>query len=487
MAQALHAGYEVVVGLEVHAQLKTQSKAFAPEDNTFGAEPNTRVSIVSLAHPGAMPKLNEKMVHYALRLGLACGSTMNTKHYFDRKNYFYPDLPKGYQISQDKKPICVGGKLPVRLADGSLQHFQLHHIHMEEDAGKSIHTSEVADTLVDFNRAGVPLLEIVTEPVMRSGEEAYLFMQEIRRLVRYLDICDGNMEAGSLRCDANISVRKPGAPLGTKVEIKNMNSIRNVKRAVEYEAERQVQVLEAGGKIQQETRTFDVNTGKTYGLRVKESLNDYRYFPEPDLSPILISEDQLQAIQQDLPALPWELFTQFTTAYQLSDYDASLLIEDQALAQYFLEVAQHNSNYKAIANWLSVEMKSYLNENNLEVSDFPVLATALAALIQLVDSQKINHSLAAQKLLPLMIQFPEKEVAILAKENDLLQQSDSGTLEAVIQEVLQAFPDKVKAFKKGKKGLQGMFMGEVMKRTKGKADPKLTQKLLKEALDQATY
>lgn len=478
--------YEIVIGLEVHCQLSTESKIFASDSNKFGSEPNTNISVITLGHPGVLPKLNKKAVEYAIRMGLACGCDITRNNYFDRKNYFYPDLPKGYQVSQDKFPICRGGGVTVRLKDG--KHFKektlaLHHIHLEEDAGKSVHEGESAYTRLDYNRAGTPLIEIVSEPCMTSAEEAGAYLTEIRKIVRYLDICDGNMEEGSMRADLNISIRPVGTTkLGTKVEVKNMNSIRNLQRAVEFEFKRQVRMLEAGEEIIQETRMFDADTGETYGMRVKETMNDYRYFPEPDLAPISISDEWLQSVKAQMPALPHELFRQFTRDYGILEEHAVVLTDSKDIAGYFLETAQFIKNHRAIANWLTSTIKGYLNEKSIEISDLPLKPAQLAELITLVDNNKISSSTAAQKLFPLLIDNPAATALSLAESNNLIQQSNTDTLQTLVNEVLSAYPDKVKEFKSGKKGLLGMFVGEVMKKSKGTADPKLTNQLLMEAL-----
>jgi aspartyl-tRNA(Asn)/glutamyl-tRNA(Gln) amidotransferase subunit B len=478
--------YEIVIGLEVHCQLSTESKIFASDSNKFGSEPNTNISVITLGHPGVLPKLNKKAVEYAIRMGLACGSEITRNNYFDRKNYFYPDLPKGYQVSQDKYPICRGGGVTVRLKEG--KHYKektlaLHHIHLEEDAGKSVHEGDSAYTRLDYNRAGTPLIEIVSEPCMTSAEEAGAYLTEIRKIVRYLDICDGNMEEGSMRADLNISVRPAGTTkLGTKVEVKNMNSIRNLQRAVEFEFKRQVRMLETGEEIIQETRMFDADTGETYGMRVKETMNDYRYFPEPDLAPIRISDEWLQSVKTQMPALPHELFRQFTQEYGIPDEHAVVLTDSKDIAGYFLETAQFIKNHRAIANWLTSTIKGYLNEKSLEISNLPLKPAQLAELIGLVDENKISSSTAAQKLFPLLMDNPAASALSLAESNNLIQQSNTDTLQTLVNEVLSAYPDKVKEFKSGKKGLLGMFVGEVMKKSKGTADPKLTNQLLMEAL-----
>ncbi|WP_337041600.1 Asp-tRNA(Asn)/Glu-tRNA(Gln) amidotransferase subunit GatB [Emticicia sp. 17c] len=478
--------YEIVIGLEVHCQLSTESKIFASDSNQFGSEPNTNISVITLGHPGVLPKLNKKAVEYAIKMGLACGCEINRNNYFDRKNYFYPDLPKGYQVSQDKYPICKGGGVNVRIKDGKSfkeRFLELHHIHLEEDAGKSVHEGESAYTRLDYNRAGTPLIEIVSEPCMRSAEEAGAYLTEIRKIVRYLDICDGNMEEGSMRADLNISIRPVGSEkLGTKVEVKNMNSIRNLQRAVEFEFKRQVKMLEAGETIIQETRMFDADTGETYGMRVKETMNDYRYFPEPDLAPLRISEAWMQEIKNQMPALPNELYQQFTKEYGILEEHAAVLTDTRDLAGYFLKTTQFIKNHKAIANWLTSTIKGYLNEKSIEISELPLKPNKLAEIISLVDANKVSSSAAAQKLFPLLVEQPAVSALALAEANNLIQQSNTDTLQTLINEVLSAYPDKVKEFKNGKKGLLGMFVGEVMKKSKGSADPKLTNQLLLEAL-----
>jgi aspartyl-tRNA(Asn)/glutamyl-tRNA(Gln) amidotransferase subunit B len=475
--------YELVIGLEVHAQLLTESKIFSSDSTQFGSEPNTQVSIITLAHPGILPKLNKKALEFAIKMGLACHSEISLYNIFDRKNYFYPDLPKGYQLTQDRTPICKGGVIHITLKDNRKVDVKLNRIHLEEDAGKSIHLEGETDTLLDFNRAGTALIEIVTEPCMHTSEEAGAVLNEIRKLVRYLDICDGNMEEGSLRCDANVSVRLLNAKeLGKKVEIKNMNSVRNVQRAIEYEFERQVQLLERGDAIISETRTFDADSGKTFGMRTKEELNDYRYFPDPDLSPVVISEEWLQRIKETMPSLPEELFDRYITQFNLPEYDARVLTDTKEMAQYFDDVCQHTTNFKAASNWLMVTVKSYLNDSGLTIDNFPISPAALAAVIKLVDDGKVSHTAASQKLFPALIENPKADALAMAQQLNLVQESDSSTLQKIVDDVLLTFPDKVVEYKKGKKGIISMFMGEVMKRSGGKADPKLSSKILEEKL-----
>ena len=478
--------YEAVIGLEVHCQLLTNSKMFAADANAFGAEPNTQISVITLAHPGALPKANRTAVEYAVRIGLACGSEITRRNIFARKNYFYPDLPKGYQLSQDKGPICVSGQVPVRAKDfdGILRDttIQLHHIHLEEDAGKSIHDIDPAATCLDYNRAGTPLIEMVTEPCLRSADEAGQFLTEVRRLVRYLGICDGNLEEGSLRCDVNVSIRPKGATeLGTKVEVKNLNSIRNVMRAVDAEFRRQVMLTETGGRIIQETRLFDADSGRTAGMREKETMNDYRYFPDPDLMPVLISDEWLARIQADMPALPGELYHKLTTHYALPDYDAALLTEARELVEFYEAVCAGTPNFKAASNWLMGPVKALLSEKNLRDRQFPVSATALASLIRLIDDGTISQT-AAQTVFGFMVGQPKKAPAELATAHGLLQNRNTDDLQSLIDGVLTAWPDKVDQYRKGKKNLLGLFVGEVMKKSKGSADPKLVNQLLMNAL-----
>ncbi|MEZ0485889.1 Asp-tRNA(Asn)/Glu-tRNA(Gln) amidotransferase subunit GatB [Fibrella aquatica] len=478
--------YEAVIGLEVHCQLLTQSKMFAADANAFGAEPNTQVSVVTLAHPGALPKANRVAVDYAVRMGIACGSEITRRNVFARKNYFYPDLPKGYQLSQDKGPICVGGGIPVKARDfdGVVRDtvIQLHHIHLEEDAGKSIHDADPMATCLDYNRAGTPLIEMVTDPCLRSADEAGQFLTEVRRLVRYLGICDGNMEEGSLRCDVNVSIRPRGATeLGTKVEVKNLNSIRNVQRAVDSEFNRQVTVTEAGGRLIQETRTFDAATGQTLGMREKESMNDYRYFPDPDLMPVVISDEWMAEIRTQMPALPRERYLKFTTHYGLPDYDAALLTDTRELADFYEAVCAETPNFKAASNWVMGPLKAQLTERMAREGQFPVSASALASLIRLIDEGTVSQT-AAQTIFGLMVAQPNASPAELATANGLLQNRNTDALQSLIDQTLAAWPDKVEQYRKGKKNLLGLFVGEVMKKSKGSADPKLVNQLVVKTL-----
>lgn len=464
-------------------QLLTASKAYSTDTTEYGGMPNTHVSVVTLGHPGTLPMMNAKVIDHGIRLGLACGCTIREVNQFARKNYFYADLPKGYQITQDTTPICTGGHIAIKV-DGKEKHVRLIRIHMEEDAGKSMHDQDPYDTLVDLNRAGVALLEMVSEPDIRTPEEAYAYLTEVRKLVRYLEICDGNMEEGSLRCDANISVRLRGAEkFGRRVEVKNMNSIRNVQRAIAFEIERQIGELEAGGEISQDTRSFDAVAGTTFVMRSKEMANDYRYFPEPDLPPVVVGQEWIDRIKADMPPLPSELFNRFVMEYGLSEYDAGVVTDSKPVALYFNELVGHTANYKAAANWLTGDIRSYLNERALHMEQFPVSAKQMAQLIAIIDSGEVSHSVAAQKVFPELCANPNENPLEIAKRLDLLQSSDADELETWVDAALAKYPDKVEEYRAGKKGLTGLFMGEVMKLSKGKADPKAANALVVSKLE----
>ncbi|QEH40347.1 Asp-tRNA(Asn)/Glu-tRNA(Gln) amidotransferase subunit GatB [Chitinophaga sp. XS-30] len=475
--------YEAVIGLEVHAQLLTQSKLFSGDSAAFGGLPNTHISPVTLGHPGTLPFLNKKAVELAIKLGFACHCEIARENFFARKNYFYPDLPKGYQISQHTAPICIGGHVPV-FVDGKSRHIQLNRIHLEEDAGKSMHDQDADNTLVDYNRAGVPLVEIVTEPDLHNSDEAYAYLTELRRLVRWLDVCDGNMEEGSMRCDANISIRLKGdTSLGTKVEVKNMNSIRNVKRAIDNEIKRQITLVEEGGRVVQETRSFDASNGSSFPLRSKEEANDYRYFPDPDLAPFNLTDAFLENIRKSLPELPEEMIERYIRELGLPEYDARVICDDKATAAYFGELIAATPHHKAAANWMLGPVKSWLNDQSAGMETFPLPPASLAALIALIVDGKVNFSIASSRILPVMIGEPGKTPIAIATELNLIQDTDAGSILPVIEEVLAKFPGKVAEFKAGKKGLIGLFVGEVMKMSAGKADPKLTNELLMKRLN----
>ncbi|MGN6292146.1 MAG: Asp-tRNA(Asn)/Glu-tRNA(Gln) amidotransferase subunit GatB [Chitinophagaceae bacterium] len=474
--------YEIVIGLEVHAQLLTRSKLFCGDSIEYGAPPNTQVSPITLGHPGTLPKMNKKAIEHAIRMGLACHCEIERSNYFARKNYFYPDLPKGYQISQHTTPICKGGYITIR-SGNEKKAIRLNRIHLEEDAGKSLHDVDELNTCIDYNRAGTPLIEIVSEPDLRSAEETVSYLTELRKLVRYLDVCDGNMEEGSLRCDVNISVRKKGDQrLGTKVEIKNLNSIRNAKRAVEAETERLIGLMEKGEPVLQQTRSFDADKGTTFSIRDKEDADDYRYFADPDLTPFQLEESFIAAIKESLPVLQEDRVQKYTTEWSLPEYDARVLTEEKDLADYFEHLTTHTSLYKAAANWMLGPVKSWLNEQNKTIDDFPIPPIQLARLVKLTDEGKLSFTVASTRLFAYLLDNPQTDPLTAAEQQNLLQQSDAGALEPIIDEVLLKFRDKVGEYKKGKKGVLALFVGEVMKRSKGKADPKVTNEIILEKL-----
>ena len=475
--------YEAVIGLEVHTQLLTKSKLFCGDSAQFGNPPNTNVSAVSLAHPGTLPMMNEKAVELAITLGLAFNCDIIRDNYFARKNYFYPDLPKGYQGTQHTTPICKNGKIPI-FVNGKEKDVLLNRIHLEEDAGKSIHDADENYTCIDLNRAGVPLLEIVSEPDMHSSDEAFAYVTEIRKMVRHLQICDGNMEEGSMRCDANVSVRLKGEKkLGTKVEVKNLNSIRNVKKAIDFEINRLINLLESGDEVLQQTRSFDATNGTTFSLRSKEEANDYRYFPEPDLAPFFITEEQINSIISSLPELPAALEKRLITQYSLPHEAAKVIAGEREIAVFFENIIQHTNHHKSVANWIIGPVKSFLNENNIEIKQFPVSPKTIAKLIDITDEGKVSFGIASSKIFSVLIKSPEKDPLQIAKEENLIQEKNDGTLQSWVDEVLASMPDKVSEYKKGKKNLTGLFAGEVKKKSKGKADMEAVIKILNQKLN----
>ena len=475
--------YEAVIGLEVHAQLLTKTKAYSSDENVYGAIPNTKTSVITLGHPGTLPKSNKKVIEYAVKLGIAVGAKIRERNEYARKNYFYADLPKGYQITQDRTPICNGGVIQIKDKNKKIKEIGITRIHMEEDAGKSIHDLDPFNTLVDLNRAGVPLVEIVSEPEISTSDEAFQYINQVRKLVRYLDICDGNMEEGSLRCDANISVRLKGRDkFGTKVEVKNMNSTRNVKQAIEFEISRQIDILENGGAVNHETRSFNATNNTTVSMRHKEKANDYRYFPEPDLQPVIVTEEYISKVKKTLPPLPNELFEKFTKEFGLSEYDATVLTDEKDIALYFNQLANFTSNYKAAANIINGSVRSYLNENAVSIQDIKISPRQLSTLINLVEKGQISNTIASGKVFPEMLKS-DKTAKEIATENNWIQESNSDAIDDYIKQAINKYSDKVKEYKAGKKGLIGLFMGEVMKLSKGKADPKLANELLMKELE----
>jgi len=475
--------FELVSGLEIHVQLNTQTKIFSSDSASFGAKPNEHISAVSLALPGALPKLNKEVVAKAVRMGLALNCTINQLNFFDRKNYFYADLPKGYQITQDNKPICQNGYLNVTLSNGEEKRIGINRIHLEEDAGKSMHDQNDQYSYVDLNRAGVPLIEIVTEPDIRSSEEASALLTEMRKLVRHLNVSDGNMEEGSLRCDANISIREVGATeFGTRCEVKNLNSIRNVRRAMDFEFNRQKEVVATGGRIIQSTLNFDAEEGTTSPMRSKEEANDYRYFPDPDLPPVHISDEWLEQIKATMPELPSEISKRLVKDYGVNASEATLLAEDIDLLTYFNSALPIIKNTKSLVNWLTGSIRALLSEQEITISGFKVSPVQLADAINLVDNKKITQQIALQQLLPLIVNNAGADVNKLATEHSLLIEENSDELAGFVDQVLSKYEAQVQAYKKGKKGVLGLFVGEVMKLARGKADPQKINELLQEKL-----
>jgi aspartyl-tRNA(Asn)/glutamyl-tRNA(Gln) amidotransferase subunit B len=471
-------GYEIVVGLEVHAQLMTNSKLFCSDSTLFGEEPNTQVSVISLAHPGTLPKMNKEAIQLAIKLGLACHCEIVTNNYFARKNYFYPDLPKAYQISQHTAPICRGGYVEVSVGK-EIKKVLLNRIHMEEDAGKSVHDIDENFSGIDLNRAGIPLLEIVTEPCIKSSEEAYAYVTELRNMLRYLKVCDGNMEQGRLRCDVNISVRKKGdEKLGTKVEIKNLNSVRFIKKAIEFEAVRLVELLEGGGEVLQQTRGFDEASSSTYAIRTKEDADDYRYFADPDLPPFLITEEMIDAIRKGMPPTQKQRVESLSKEYHLSNYDAAMLASNTELENYFKQILSYTTNIKSAVNWVLNPLKNWTVENETGIEESGVHPKSIAEMIMLIDEGKITYGIAAQKIFPELLKDTSLDVYEFAEKNNLILSGNNSDVEEWINAVLDKHPQKVTEFRKGKKGLIGFFVGEAMRLAKGKADAQqITDKL----------
>lgn len=472
--------YETVIGLEIHIQLKTESKIFNPDANKFGGEANTQASYITMAHPGTMPIFNEKVMELAIKMGLAVNCEIAETTYFDRKNYFYPDLPKAFQTTQDNAPICLRGNLKI-----NDRNIRINRIHIEEDAGKSIHDISPKNTMIDLNRAGTPLLELVTEPDLRSADEAVEFFTKIREIARYLDVSDGNMQEGSMRCDANISLRPVGQEeYGERTEIKNINSFKFLKKAIDYEVARQTKLLDSGEKVLQQTRGFDVDKGITFAQRSKENAHDYRYFPEPDLAPLFVAKEVVEDIKNSLPELPEQASLRLLKQYDISAYDAELLAEDKAQVQYYEDLVLATKQAKKSANWLINTLKSYLNEQELTFSKNLIEVNKLAELILLVEEGKVNLQNAQQLIFPKLVEQKDSSALKIAKELDVLVSNEGNFAETIIQEIIDANPKEHDLFKnKGKKNLLGFFMGKLMKASKGKIDPKSAQKLLLEMLN----
>lgn len=476
----MNSKYEAVIGLEVHAQLLTESKAFCGCSTKFGVEPNSNVCPVCLGHPGVLPVLNKKVVEFTVLMGLATNCKINQQSIFARKNYFYPDLPKGYQISQYEEPICENGFIEIKTQDGTIKNIGITRIHMEEDAGKSIHT-QGNYSLVDVNRCGVPLIEIVSEPDIRTAEEAYLYLSKIKQIVQYLEICDGNMEEGSLRCDANVSVRLKGEKkFGVKTEIKNMNSFRNVERAIEYEIKRQIDLIEDGEKVIQQTLLWDADLNEAFPMRSKEESHDYRYFPDPDLLPVVVEEKWKQEIEKNLPELPDIKLQRFVTDYSLPLYDAQILTQSKQLANYFEEASSISKEYKLTSNWINGDVLAVVNDKKIEISDFPVSPLNLGKLINLINNGTISGKIAKEVFAIMLVDNSDPE--IIVKSKNLVQISDASEIGTIINNVIEQNEDQVKEYKSGKEKVFGFFVGQVMKESKGKANPKLVNEILRKKL-----
>lgn len=479
-----HEKYEAVIGLEVHAQLLTESKAFAPVSTEFGSQPNTQVTPLCLGHPGTLPVLNENLVRYIIKMGLATDCSIARKSIFARKNYFYPDLPKGYQISQYETPICHDGHIEIEAEEGP-KTIGITRIHMEEDAGKSIHDQDPYHTLIDLNRAGVPLIEIVSEPDIRSPEQAYKYLKRIKQIVQYLEICDGNMEEGSLRCDANVSVRPIGQKeFGTRTELKNMNSFRNVERAIQYEIDRQIDLIEEGGTVVQQTLLWDANKMETRLMRTKEEAHDYRYFPEPDIPPVVVNDAMLDDIREELPEMPDVRKKRFMDELGMSTDDAQNLTENRYLADYYEKVLEYVDNPKAVSSIVLTEVLRVLNEKSIDIRRFSLSPERLSGLIKLREDDKISSS-AQTEIFDAMVEG-DKSAGEYAEEMNLMQVSDSDFLEPIVDDVMAQNPDEVERYRDGKKGLIGFFIGQVMQRSQGKANPQMVREMLMEKLGEST-
>ena len=473
--------WETVIGLEIHAQLSTNSKIFSGSSTAYGAEPNTQASLIDLGMPGVLPVLNQAAVHMAVKFGLAIDAHLAPRSVFARKNYFYPDLPKGYQISQYELPIVGVGHLDIELEDGSIKRIGITRAHLEEDAGKSLHEDFQGQTGIDLNRAGTPLLEIVSEPDMRNAKEAVAYMKKLHALVRYLGVCDGNMQEGSFRCDANVSVRRPGEPFGTRAEIKNLNSFRFIERAINHEVERQIDIIESGGKVVQETRLYDPDRNETRSMRGKEDANDYRYFPDPDLLPVEITPEFIESVRATLPELPDAKKARFMEAYKLSAYDADMLTQSRDVADYFEAVAQACGDAKLAANWVNGELAAALNRANLEIAAAPVTADAFAGLLKRILDNTISGKIA-KEVFDAMWNGEGSADAVI-EQKGLKQITDTGAIEAMIDEIIAANPKQTEEYRAGKDKLFGFFVGAAMKASKGKANPEQVNAILKQKLN----
>jgi len=474
--------WETVIGLEIHAQIISKSKLFSGASTNFGSEPNTQVSLVDAAMPGMLPVINKNCVKQAIKTGLGLNAQINKRSVFDRKNYFYPDLPQGYQISQFTQPIVGKGSIEIDLKDGSSKKIGITRLHLEQDAGKSVHDLEPNKTYIDLNRSGIALMEIVSEPDIRSAEEAQEYVKKLRSILRYIGTCDGNMEEGSLRCDVNISVRKKGEELGTRSEIKNVNSIKSIGQAVDYEFKRQIEIINSGGKIDQETRLFDEKKGETRSMRTKEEAHDYRYFPDPDLPPLEIKDDWINQIKKNLPELPDVKKEKLIKEHKISSYEAAILVSDKNNVEFFDKIINENKkrNPKNIANWIIGDLFSLLNKNNLEIKNSPVKAEDLGELIDLIEDSTISGKIA-KNVFEEMFKTKKKAKDIIEKKG-LKQITNIDEIETIIDKVLNNNKDKVEEYKSGKEKLFGYFVGQVMQETEGTANPGIVNEILKKKL-----
>ena len=473
--------WETVIGLEIHAQLATNSKIFSGSSTAYGAEPNTQASLVDLGMPGVLPVLNKQAVHFAVKFGLAVDAHIAPRSVFARKNYFYPDLPKGYQISQYELPIVGIGHLDIELEDGSTKRIGITRAHLEEDAGKSLHEDFHGKSGIDLNRAGTPLLEIVSEPDMRSAKEAVAYLKKLHALVRYLGVCDGNMQEGSFRCDANVSVRKPGQPFGTRAELKNLNSFRFIERAINIEVERQIDIIESGGKVVQETRLYDPDKNETRSMRGKEDANDYRYFPDPDLLPVEVTPEFIESVRASLPELPDAKRQRFMTQYGLSPYDADSLTQSREVAEYFEAVTALTNDAKLTANWMNGDVAAALNRAGLEINAIPVTTEALASLLKRIQDNTISGKIAKEVFDALW--NGEGTTDEIIEKKGLKQITDSSAIEGLIDGIIAANPKQVEEYRSGKDKLFGFFVGQAMKASKGKANPEQLNAILKQKLE----
>jgi aspartyl-tRNA(Asn)/glutamyl-tRNA(Gln) amidotransferase subunit B len=476
-------GWEVTIGLEIHVQLSTQTKIFSGASTQFGSEPNTQACTIDLGFPGVLPTVNEEVYPKAVAFGLSVGAEINKKSAFDRKNYFYPDLPKGYQITQMDHPIVIGGQIEIVLESGETKTVNITRAHLEEDAGKSLHEDFHGMTGVDLNRAGTPLLEIVSEPEMNSAAEAVAYAKHIHQLVTYLDVSDGNMSEGSLRCDANVSIRQPGEPeLGTRTETKNVNSFRFLERAINFEIRRQIELKESGQRVVQETRLYDPDKDETRPMRSKETATDYRYFPEPDLLPVLIDDAYIQQVRDSMPELPKDKQTRFEAQYDLSSEDASVLVSSVILADYFEETARVGGSPRVAANWVRVELLGKLNKEGIELEQSPVSADQLGSIVLRIEDKTISGKIA-KTIFDKLWAGDTTTVDGYIKEHDLEQVSDSGELDPIIESIIQSNPKQAEQYRSGKTKLLGFFVGQVMKETQGKANPQQVSDLVKSKLE----